>query len=517
MAGDVNGDGYADLIVGAPSYDATDWQESEGQAALYLGSQGGLSATAGWTASGARVEEEFGTSVSTAGDVNGDGYADVIVGAPTYYGIDGRAYVYLGHSGGLAADPHEWTTDNGYESYYGNAVGTAGDVNGDGYADMATGAPGSGRAYVRYGSGSGFSLVPRQKRADNSAPIAHLGQSSGNAFRLAALGRTPFGRGKVKLEWEVKPLGAPFDGLGAGQGAQWVDSGIAGAQLNERISDLEANQAYHWRVRLLYHPATTPYQQHSRWLTAPYNGWNEQDLRTGAPAVRFEQETYSALESSGVATIAVTLDPTSDIVATVHYATADGTATAGEDYQATSGILTFAPGENRQTFDVFLLDDLDIEADQTVRLTLKDATNASIAGANPATLTLVDDDRPPVVRFQRATYRAGEDAGTASITVTLSAPSSRTITVDYATADGTATAGTDYVATSGTLTLPPGRKAQLFVVPLIDDGIPEKDETIALTLSHAVHATIGEPNPATLVLLDQDTYTRYLPIVGQGG
>ena len=78
-AGDVNGDGYADVIVGAPYYD--NGQADEGAAFVYLGGAAGLSAAAAWTAESDQAGALFGTSVGTAGDVNGDGYADVIVGA----------------------------------------------------------------------------------------------------------------------------------------------------------------------------------------------------------------------------------------------------------------------------------------------------------------------------------------------------------------------------------------------------------------------------------------------------
>lgn len=83
-------------------------------------------------------------------------------------------------------------------------------------------------------SGSRFSLNPRQRRSDDSGPVAHLGMSdSVSCFRLALMGRTPFGRGKVKLEWDVKPLGTLFDGTGTRQSATWVDTGATGAELNE--------------------------------------------------------------------------------------------------------------------------------------------------------------------------------------------------------------------------------------------------------------------------------------------
>ena len=79
-AGDVNGDGYADVIVGAAHYD--NGQTDEGRAFVYHGAATGLGTAAAWTAEGNQASAVFGVSVGTAGDVNGDGYADVIVGAP---------------------------------------------------------------------------------------------------------------------------------------------------------------------------------------------------------------------------------------------------------------------------------------------------------------------------------------------------------------------------------------------------------------------------------------------------
>ncbi|NOQ33152.1 MAG: hypothetical protein GQ567_02985 [Methanosarcinales archaeon] len=302
-AGDVNGDGYSDVIVGAWLYD--NGETDEGRAYVYHGSAAGLSTSSAWTAESNQDYALFGCSVASAGDVNGDGYSDVIVGAHFFFG---RAYVYHGSATGLSTSS-AWTAESKTtDGHCGWSVASAGDVNGDGYSDVIVGAiyhshdpSDDGRVFVYHGNGgSGLSLIPAQRKSDNSAPIAHLGRSdSMHEFRLTALGRTPYGRSKVKLEWEVKPLGTPFDGTGTQKSASWTDTGTAGANLNELVSSLTEDTCYHWRMRLLYHPASMPLQQHSRWLSSPWNGPEETDLRTPSQANYIPPDPINLAHTTG--------------------------------------------------------------------------------------------------------------------------------------------------------------------------------------------------------------------------
>ena len=141
-AGDVNGDGYDDVAVGSWLYD--NGQLNEGAVWVYMGSDTGLADIAAWSAESNSAGAAFGYRALTAGDLNADGYDDLVIGARRYSGDgvtrEGRAYVYLGGPTGLASTP-VWTYDgNAPETELGNTVGAAGDVNHDGYGDLIIGA-----------------------------------------------------------------------------------------------------------------------------------------------------------------------------------------------------------------------------------------------------------------------------------------------------------------------------------------------------------------------------------------
>jgi hypothetical protein len=173
--GDLNGDGYADLLVGAPA------SEDDERDAVYVfyGSDVGLQ---GSTATGsvkltgpdASLEfdaaigpppgDGFGRGIASLGDVNGDGYDDVAIGAPGANYNSGAIYLFHGGPGGLSSTPHSTIEGYGGDTAFGGLIAAAGDVNGDGYADLATtgglGAYGGGKLYAFYGSPEGITGAP---------------------------------------------------------------------------------------------------------------------------------------------------------------------------------------------------------------------------------------------------------------------------------------------------------------------------------------------------------------------
>jgi flavodoxin len=182
-AGDVNGDGYSDVILGAPYFESGG--SVKGKVFVYYGSATGLSSTPGWTAEGNNNNAQYGSSVATAGDINKDGFSDIIVGDAGYDNSEtdaGKVFIYYGSAFGLKNTPDPVSPEGNQDySWMGSSVACAGDVNADGYSDIIIGEPGQnsgGRVLVYYGSSSGLLSTPWSM----SGPLASwFGRSVGCA------------------------------------------------------------------------------------------------------------------------------------------------------------------------------------------------------------------------------------------------------------------------------------------------------------------------------------------------
>ncbi|HEU5012968.1 MAG TPA: Calx-beta domain-containing protein [Roseiflexaceae bacterium] len=208
------------------------------------------------------------------------------------------------------------------------------------------------------------------------------------------------------------------------------------------------------------------------------------------------------------ATFNVTMSAASEQTVTVDFATQDNSATAGSDYVAATGKLTFATGETTKTVTIAVNGDTTDEADEQFFVNLANPVNATIADAQ-AVGTIMDDDGP-VLRVSNASVTEG-NSGTATIifTATLSAASPQDITVNYATQDGSATAGADYVAASGTLAFAAGETSKQIMVTVNGDRVVESDEDFTLNLSNIVQATLAA-NAATGTIVNDD----HAPVAG---
>jgi autotransporter-associated beta strand protein len=212
-----------------------------------------------------------------------------------------------------------------------------------------------------------------------------------------------------------------------------------------------------------------------------------------APAggIDFDPAAYAVAEDGSGVTLTVRRTNGAAGVATIDYAvTGGGTATAGVDFTNIAGTLTFADGETTRTFSIAVADDALDEDDETIRVSLSNPGGAGVLGvaATTAVVTIVDGDAPPTLSIADASATEG---GAATFTVTLSAASGRAVTVDFATADGTAAAGSDFAAAAGTLTFAPGETGKTVAVTTLADVEQEGAETFTVALVNATGATVA--------------------------
>ena len=184
--GDVNGDGFQDLAIGAPYWD--NGQADEGSVFLFLGSATGVGSVPDAMLEADQASARFGISVAGAGDVNGDGYDDIVVGAELYEsGVEtdeGAAYIYFGGPGAFNTVADAVIQGNQSAAYFGSSVAGAGDVNGDGFADVlvgafgydATGSQNEGAAYLFFGGAGAFNIA-----ADARLSSGQLGARAGTS------------------------------------------------------------------------------------------------------------------------------------------------------------------------------------------------------------------------------------------------------------------------------------------------------------------------------------------------
>jgi hypothetical protein len=176
----------------------------------------------------------------------------------------------------------------------------------------------------------------------------------------------------------------------------------------------------------------------------------------------------------------------------VDFSTANGTASAGSDYSATSGTVVFAPGETSKTISVSVMGDTTLEQDEGFSVVLSNPVGAVVANAVAQGAILNDDYSLSINDVSVSEGNNGTRAAT--FTVTISSFPRQTVTVQYSTSNGTATAGSDYQSTSGTVTFAPGEafRERQISIPIVGDRLPEPNESFVLNLTNPTNATIAD-------------------------
>jgi hypothetical protein len=547
----VNGDDFAisvaidadTVVVGAPSKTIG---LLSGRGAAYVFVRNGTT----WTqqqqliASDGGLFDNFGTSVSVSGETIVVGSPNHAVGANTR---QGAAYVFV-RSGSTWTLQQKLTANDGLTSdLLGSAVALTGNTAVIGAREDNFGANRNGKAYVFLRSGTVWSQQQKLTASDGSAldgfgnavAISH----NTNTIAVAAMQDDEAGvsgRGSVYV---FERSGATWTQQQRLLGSLGVASGFAGNfgfsvdvdgdTLVAGAPSIDPNVGGNGRGAVyVFDRSGTTWTEHTRFLipgsalrefgsSVAMSGdsfiggairepvgtnFNQGSAYVFATGHTLTVNSVSIAEgNSGTtqATFTVTLSAADTHPVVVDYATTDGTAIAGADYVATSGRLTFNPGETSKTFSVTINGDTLFEANETFFVDLTNPVNANLLQAR-ATGTITNDDPPPSISINDVSQAEG-NSGTTNFTfaVTLSAISGLPATVNYATADGTATAGSDYQSTSGALTFDPGQTSKQITVAVNGDTLNEADETFLVNLTSAANSTIARAQGVGTILNDE--------------
>jgi hypothetical protein len=215
----------------------------------------------------------------------------------------------------------------------------------------------------------------------------------------------------------------------------------------------------------------------------------------------------------GTVTITTTLSSASGLDVMVSF-TVGGTAMGGGvEHDLADGTITIPAGAQTASVTFNVVDDALNEEDKTVVVTLGTPTNATLGTISTQTITIHDDDAAPVLMMSQTSVTVDENVGTLTLSVTLSSASSLPITVNYATGGGTAVAGINYTASSGTLTFTPGTTSQTISIPILSTSEDEYSSTFLVSLSAPTNASIGA-GVTTVTITDQMLYHLIFPVFG---
>ena len=222
------------------------------------------------------------------------------------------------------------------------------------------------------------------------------------------------------------------------------------------------------------------------------------------PSVSLSSSSTTVSESGNSVSLKAGLSSASPLEVSVSYATANGSAVAGSDYESASGTLVFSAGETEKSLQVMISEDKLDEADETFEVRLSSPSNATLGSPSKATVSITDNDKQPAVSLSSSSLSVSEDTASVTATARLDAASGQDVTVNYETTDGSASAPSDYTAASGTLTFAAGQTSKVISVSIADDTVDEPNETFSVSLSSPSNASLGTPSTTTVTITDDD-------------
>ena len=501
--GQFNNDSYADVIIGAYGYNS-----GNGRAEIYHGAATINSMTLGWSDDGQNAGENFGYSVAVAGNIDNDHYDDLIIGAPAYSNGEageGRVYAYHTDASGLLANP-AWTKESDFiQANFGKALSSAGDINNDGFADVAVGAPGydngqpgEGWVFIYHGSNTGLSAIADttlevdQSNAEFGISVAALGDVNLDGYDDIIVGASQYddkGRVFIYQGSATSLMSAPFlsensTQVGSNYGvavggnidinADGYNDYAVGADLYDNPSDAEGRVFVYRRA---------PDVQGVRTL-------NNSDLKTTEAGAKAYFDIVLSAQPTADVIIALSSDNLAEGLLNkellkftpLNWQTAQNITVTGQDDAINDGSVFYnihavvtSVDVNYDGIAMASVPIVNIDNDITVSVVISDA-NVGEAGSNSGTFTL---------------FRTGDT------TASLNA---------YYSMGGTAVNGSDYNSLMGVVTIPAGQGSVDITVIPVNDEIADSSETIDLTIANHSSYLVGSPATAVMTIVDDDTF-----------
>ncbi|MBD1824918.1 DUF4347 domain-containing protein [Cyanobacteria bacterium FACHB-DQ100] len=301
------------------------------------------------------------------------------------------------------------------------------------------------------------------------------------------------------------------DGIRLFVDGQLVINNFADQPATERRGTIALQAGQRYDIRMEYYENGLDALAQLGWFSAnqarqiiPQSQLYSNSFSANPGTIVIGTNSVSVNENAGTASIRVDRVGGSDGAATVRYTTGEGSAKAGTDFTATVGQLTFAAGETSKTVTIPILDDGIAEVTEDFGFGLGETTGAALGINRTALITVIDNDSPSSYTFSAAVYNINENAGSATITVRRNGNTALAGSINYATSNDTATAGSDYTAASGILTFATGETSKTFTIALRDDAEGERNETVNVTLSNPSGGSLGTQPTATLSIADND-------------
>ncbi len=500
-AGDVNGDGVDDIIIGAYRFETSSSTFDEGKAYIFHGSNpSGLPdadsdgiahpSDANWQVESNDYNARLGTWVSSAGDYNNDGYGDVIVGAPRYspdLARVGGAFIYPGSVSGVSITPI-WTQQGvAADDFFGTVVGVIGDVDGDGYSDIFVGTPGNGTGtpdtpnegavfvYLSNKQFPGFSITPPGSLTTT--------ESGGQTTFSVVLEAPPVADVTIAVNSNNSSEGTASPTSLTFTQTNWMTpQTVTVTGVNDAIAD--GNAPY---LIILGAAVSTD---------SGYSGLDPSDVAISNIDNNVPQEVnVTAMGGSESETGNIIFTRTGEITTTmtVNYNIA-GTAVAGQDYNPLSGVTTIPIGSASVTIPVRFLNDRINETNETITVDVALGPDYAIGTSANATLIINDDDSPGFNIWPSVGLVTSETGDSDSFMIKLISRPAANVTINFSSSDTS-----EALVIPASITFTPSNWNNDQTVTVIGQNDASTDGNIPFTISTAATSIDSDYNGLSII------------------